>query len=261
MNSSAFRYLYPILFIGISILSFSCASKKDYVYFQKAETDSGFVSSMTPAVTLLAPGDIVSIGVSAADPDVVKPFNVNSQAVSEGAKVSNTTLPSYLIDEQGNIDFPVIGLFKIAGLSSADATRKLKDKIKAYVNNPLITLKIQTHKVSVLGEVKTPGVYPISNERLTLPEALAMAGDLQISGVRKNVLVVREANGLQTETRVDMTSRKLFMSPVYYLQHNDIVYVEPNKSKIQSASTTLQYTSLAIGSLSLIINLVNILIR
>lgn len=261
MSISVIRLSNIILILGTTIMLFSCASQKDYVYFQKSETDSGLIAAVIPAPTLLSPGDVVSIGVSAIDPEVVKPFNVNSQATGDGVKVSSGSLPSYLIDEQGNIDFPVVGVLKISGMTSADATRKLKEKIKTYVNNPLVTLKIQNHKVSVLGEVKSPGVYPITNERLTLPEALAMAGDLQISGVRKNVLVVREVNGQQTETRVDLTSRKLFSSPVYYLQHNDLIYVEPNKSKIQSSTSTLQYTSLIVGTLSLVINLVNILTR
>lgn len=259
--SSVFTNLIKGLLLALlSSLFFSCANQRDYVYFQKSENDSTLIQSATSYTPTLVPGDVIAIGVSATDPDVVKPFNVPSQA-GVVAQSTNTTVPTYLIDEQGEIDFPVLGNVKVSGLSSMEAIKVLKDKIKTYVNNPILTLKIQNHKVTVLGEVKVPGVYPIPNEKLTLTEALAMAGDLQISGVRKNVLVVREVNGIRTETRVDLTSRHLFSSPVYYLRHNDVVYVEPSKGKILSSSPTIQYASLAIVTMSLIVNIINVLAR
>jgi polysaccharide export outer membrane protein len=252
--------LYRLIFLfSLSLLFTSCAKQRDFVYFQRAQNDSIQVIAATPHTIQLVPGDVLTITVAAVDPDVVKPFNLTSNTSKVAAE--STIGPSYLIDDMGNIDFPVLGNIKLAGLTSAEATKVLKDRIKSYVTNPIISLKIQNHKVTILGDVKSPGVIPIPNERLTLTDALALAGDLQISGIRKNILVVREVNGVKTETRVDITSRHLFSSPIYYLKNNDLIYVEPNKAKIQSSKGTLQYASLAIGSLSLVINILNILSR
>jgi polysaccharide export outer membrane protein len=245
--------------LSLSLFLFSCANQRDFIYFQHLENDSSQVQTAASSAPLLVPGDMISITVAAVDPDVVKPFNLVGSASKGGTETP--AAPTYLIDENGFIDFPVLGMMKLSGLSSADAIKLLKDKLKTYVTNPLLTLKILNHKVTVLGEVKNPGVIPIPNEKLTLTEALALAGDLQISGVRKNVLVVREVNGLKVETRVDLTSRHLFSSPVYHLKNNDLIYVEPNKAKIQSTKGTLQYVSLGIGSLGVILNIVNILAR
>jgi polysaccharide export outer membrane protein len=183
-----------------------------------------------------------------------------------GISSGNTASPAagvygYLINDKGQVEFPVLGSVNLDGLTRIQAVALLREKIKVYVNNPIVDLKIMNHKISVLGEVRSPGVYPITNEQMTLTEAIALSGDLLISGMRKNILVIREVNGVKTETRVDITSPRLFESPVYYLQHNDIVYVQPTKARIASAGQGLQYTSLAIGSLSFIINLFNILTR
>lgn len=239
----------------------SCAKQQDFVYFQRQANDSSMPKLAKPIPPVLHPGDIVSITVTAIDPDVVKPFNMGG-----GISSGNTASPAagvygYLINDKGQVEFPVLGSVNLDGLTRIQAVALLREKIKVYVNNPIVDLKIMNHKISVLGEVKLPGVYPITNEQMTLTEAIAMSGDLLISGVRKNVLVIREVNGVKTETRVDLTSSTLFESPVYYLQNNDIIYIQPTKARIASAGQTLQYTSLAIGSLSLIINLLNILTR
>lgn len=255
--------VYLLGMLWLALMS-SCAKQQDYVYFQRQANDSTLRQQAKPIAPVLRPGDIVSITVTAIDPDVVKPFNMGGGLATAGgnaAGVGASGMHGYLIDDKGQVEFPVLGSVNLDGLTRIQAVALLRDKIKAYVNNPIVDLKILNHKISVLGEVRSPGVYPITNEQMTLTEAIAMSGDLLISGVRKNVLVIREVNGVKTETRVDLTSSNMFESPVYYLQNNDIIYIQPTKARIASAGQGIQYSSLAIGSLSLIINLVNIFTR
>jgi len=254
-------YLLGMLWLA---LMGSCAKQQDYVYFQRQANDSILRQQAKPIAPVLRPGDIVSITVTAIDPDVVKPFNMGgglATAGGNGAAVGASSFHGYLIDDKGQVEFPVLGSVNLDGLTRVKAVALLREKIKPYVNNPIVDLKILNNKISILGEVRSPGVYPITNEQMTLTEAIAMSGDLLISGVRKNVLVIREVNGVKTETRVDLTSRTMFESPVYYLQNNDIIYIQPTKARIASAGQGLQYTSIAVSSLGLIFNILNLIIR
>lgn len=272
-----FTLYYPYLRFGL-VLAFiiflsSCAKQKDFVYFQSttSQDTAQLVNTFEPKnyIPILHTDDIVSIQVSAVDPEVVKPFNMGqshfSTSLSGGNSSNNgsgnSSSPGFLIDANGMIDFPVLGSLKMAGLNRMEATEMLKNKLKPYVNNPIVNIRILNYKVTVLGEVKSPGVYTIPHERITLPEALGLAGDLTIAGVRKNVLVIRDDNGKKTETRIDLTSKDVFNSPVYYLNQNDLVYVEPSKARIQSSTPTVQFGSLIVTSASLIINVLTLLAR
>lgn len=193
------------------------------------------------------------------DEQAVKPFNLPASPLSQnlgGYTQGTPSPPGYLIDFDGNIDFPVVGKVKLGGLTRNEAIQILKEKIGPYLNNPTILVRILNYKVTVLGEVGHPGTFTIPNERITLPEALGIAGDLLISGVRKNVLVIRDVDGKKTETRVDLTSKELFSSPVYYLQQNDVVYVEPNRAKINSTVVNPSNVSLIISIVSLFVTMV-----
>jgi polysaccharide export outer membrane protein len=260
MNSSIFLLKKLLYLILVIFLFGSCAKKTDYIYFQQLINDSTKLIVQKPFVPVLKPDDVISITITSVDPDVVKPFNNGGvSAVDKNSLIQQA--PTYLINEQGEIDFPVLGLVKIVGLTRAEVTALIKERVKSYVNNPIVNVKIMNHKVTILGDVKSPGVFLMPNEQLTLPEALAMAGDLQITAVRKNVLVIRDDKGKKSEIRVDLTNRSFFNSSVYYLQNNDLIYVEPNNAKIVSSKQTLQYTSLAVGSLGLILNILNLLIK
>ncbi len=268
-----------IKYLGIlfSIFLGSCANQKDFVYFQNntKETDSlkTVPVEVKNYIPVLRTDDIVSIQISAVDPDVVRPFNIVQPSIATSSSMGNSNnnnsnnnqgSPSgngYLIDANGMIDFPVLGQIKLAGLNRMQATELIKDRLKAYVTNPIVMLRILNFKVTVLGEVKSPGVFSIPNQRITLPEALGLAGDLTISAVRKNILVIRDEDGIKTETRIDLTSKDVFTSPVYYLNQNDLVYVEPNKARIQTSTPTIQFGSLIVTSAALIINVLVLLTR
>jgi polysaccharide export outer membrane protein len=205
------------------------------------------------------PDDLVAISVSSIDPEAVKPFTADVPAKGESSKGDHTA--GYLIDANGNIEFPLIGTVKLAGLNRIQASLVLKDRIKSYVKSPIVNVRLQNFKITILGEVNKPGVFTMNHEKITIPEALGLAGDLSINGVRENVLLIREEEGVKKEIRINLTSRDIFRSPYYYLHQNDILYVEPFKSKIAASQQVTAYGSLVIAGTTLFITILNYLTR
>ena len=248
--------LYFIL--ALSLFS-SCASRKDLVYFQPDST------ALNTSYELNAPklqaGDILAISVTADDVRATEPFNQISPYNSSGTlQNTNPFIPTYAIDVNGDIDFPKLGKIKLGGKTRTQAMDYLKSAISKYIINPGISMEVRNFKVTVLGEVKNPGSFPINNDRITLLEAIGLAGDLTINGVRNNVMVIREQNGKKQEYRVDLTKRDALNSPVYYLAQNDVVYVEPNGARIQSSKYT-QNTSIFVSIAGVIITVISVLTR
>lgn len=244
------------IFITSLILLFtSCTYRRKLVYFQGNLKNETTNISYSPT---LKPDDIISINIQGMDESTTKPFNLQTSINQNiGGYSSGTPAPpGYLIDSDGFIDFPILGKVKLGGLSRISAIDTLKKKLNQYVNNPTILIRILNFKVTVLGEVRNPGTFNIPNERVTLLEAIGIAGDLQITGLRKNVLVIREENGKRNEVRIDLTNKDFFNGPYYYLQQNDIVYVEPNRTKINSAAVNTTNVSLAISVISLFVTMV-----
>ncbi|MDR2223719.1 MAG: polysaccharide biosynthesis/export family protein [Flavobacteriaceae bacterium] len=236
----------------------SCASRKNIVYFQPDETE--LKSAYDANTPKLLPGDILTISVTADDIRSVEPFNQLSTYQNVVVNNTNPFLPTYTIDEEGEINFPKLGRVKLAGLTRLEAIDLLQQKIGQYVISPGVQLTIKNFRVTVMGEVVRPNTYLIEDDRITILEALGKAGDMTINGVRNNVLVVRENNGVKKEYRVDLTSREALNSPVYYLAQNDVIYVEPNSAKVQSAKYT-QNNSLFISIASIIITIISIIVR
>lgn len=254
----------PFLILIFSLLQLSsCKTREKLVYFQHESSDSASVQkNYTP---ILKTDDLLSILVSGDDPEAVIPFNLPTaltpQNINSGYTMGNPAPNGYLIDANGEIAMPVIGRVKIAGLDRMAAIQLLENKLKEYITNPVVQIQIQNYKVTVLGDVKSPGTYKIPNERITLLEAIGLAGDLNLTGTRKNVLVIRDDNGKKTEYRIDLTSKDLFTSPVYYLTQNDVVYVEPNKTA-RSESTLWRTTGpIFISLTSIVITTVSLIIR
>ncbi|TXD47380.1 polysaccharide biosynthesis/export family protein [Polaribacter sp. IC063] len=242
-------------FLLILLMLASCVSKKEIIYFQNDEIDQSRVSNSYK--TIIKPDDVLQITITALDTEAVRPFNLSAVTYSA---TSNSAMgvaqqQTYLVDTNGEIDFPVLGKLNIGGLSRDEFIAFLKDKLAPdYILNPNVNVRISNYKITVLGDVRSPGNYPIPNERITILEAIGLAGDLNISGERNNVLVQREENGEKIQYRVDLLSKNIFTSPVYYLQQNDVVYVEPNYARIQSASANSN-TSLIISISSVIVAL------
>ena len=227
---------FTIIALVFLMLITSCASRRDVVYFQDADL-AATANSINNYGLVIKPDDVLTIVVSALDQDLSRPFNLTSMTYSDDANRDGRTVhQGYLVDANGNIEFPVLGTIKLGGLNRAQATELIKSMLKEYLKNPIVIIRMQNFKVTVLGEVQRPGVYTIENDRLTILEALGLAGDLNLQAERKNVLVIREDKGKTTYNRVDLTTETLFNSPMYYLTQNDVIYVEPNNSRIKSSS-------------------------
>lgn len=232
MMSPVFNNKMFVAVISIIVLFFtSCKTKEDIVYFQNAKNFETIVDTDTFQAKLKV-GDMLTIYVSTLDLTVTQPYNVVIQTGTTGELIQ------YVIDFEGNIDFPVLGKVKLLGLTIEEAKELFKKKFEEgqLLKDPVIIINFTNFRVTVAGAVNNPGVYSVSGERISILEALGLAGDLEIKARRDNVLVVRDFNGSKTYTRVDLTNKEIFNSPVYYLTQNDYVYVEPNNSAISSAS-------------------------
>ena len=232
MNDALIRRSLLITTVIISLLITSCSSKKDIVYFQNAKSFETIVDTDTFTAKLKI-GDIVSIYVSTLDQTVTQPYNlIRSTGASQGELID------YLIDVDGNIDYPVLGKVKLLGLTVQEAKQLFKQKFEEgqLLKDPVILIRVLNFRITVAGEVNNPGVYQVSGERISILEALGMAGDLTIKGRRDNVMIIRDFNGTKTISRIDLTTKEVFNSPVFYLTQNDYVYVEPNNSAISNAS-------------------------
>lgn len=236
------------------LLLSSCAAKKDIYYFQGDQSILDSISKYSPT---LKPDDLLIITVSALDLESTLPFNLQSPYKTTTAVTLGTTgainpgLMTYLIDENGNIDFPVLGKIKLGGLTRYEAMDYMKEKLTRYIKEPSINIQIANFRITILGEVSKPGTYTISNEKITIIEALGLAGDLTIYGKRKDILVVREINGKKTFTPVDLTSKQVFNSPVYYLTQNDVIYVHPTNSRRTATYSVINSMLISLTGLAL----------
>ncbi|MCT6869262.1 polysaccharide biosynthesis/export family protein [Apibacter sp.] len=255
-------YLVSLLILFLIFSLISCASKKNLYYFQGDETILNEVYKYTPT---LKPDDMLIITVSALDLESTLPFNQQSPyntnaSGSESITSTNPRLKTYLIDENGEIDFPVLGKIKLGGLTRSQAMDFMRNKLKVYIKDPSVNIHISNFRITVLGEVSKPGTYTLSNEKITLLEALGLAGDLTIYGKRKDIIVIRDKDGKKIFTHVDLTSNELFKSPVYYLSQNDVIYVHPNGAKTNSSAYSAT-TSVFISLAGIIISVISVLTR
>lgn len=249
------NYNIPILILIFCMLA-SCGSKKEIIYFQDEPIED--VISSQPKELIYKPDDMLTINVSALDPATVSPFNL---AIVSGVSANPTSAQNglvqqtYLVDYDGNIEFPVLGTLKVAGLTRTQLTDMLTQKISEYANDPIVNIRLANFTITILGEVSNPGTFTIQDERITILEAIGLADDLTIFGKRKNVLLIREVDGKKKFAKLDLTSINVVNSPVYYLQPNDVIYVEPNTARIRQSSYNQNNAVLisAIGTLTTII--------
>ncbi|WP_291585391.1 polysaccharide biosynthesis/export family protein [Bacteroides sp.] len=254
--------------ICLIILFTSCRTSDRIAYFQDINSyqSSGSLTDKAEKYeSKICLDDQLTILVSSIDPNAVAVFNLpltSYQSAGETNVATTAVLQPYLVDNKGYINFPVLGKIKVAGLTCNELSEDLERKISAYAKSPLVTVRIQNFRISVLGEVNSPGTIFFSNERVTILDAIGRASDLTIYGERTNVLVIRDNNGKKEYQRLDLTSSELFSSPYYYLQQNDIVYVEPNKARkgnanySQSAQFNISVFSTIVGTASVIASLV-----
>ncbi|WP_299799169.1 polysaccharide biosynthesis/export family protein [uncultured Maribacter sp.] len=256
MNTLKTKVKNYLLILCAGAFIASCASKKDVVYFQDASDYETIVSDNTHENTFKI-DDVISINVSTLDSEASLPFNVFKGVMTNGSRPEQL---DYIIDKQGNIDFPVLGEINLIGLTPEETKNLLKEKLQPYLKDPIINIRLVNFTVTVLGQVNTPGTYAVNGEQITVLEAIGLANDLNIKGMRKNVLVIRDFNGTKVYTRIDLTSKDALTSPVYYLTQNDVVYVEPNNSAIKTSSLDNR-AGIAISVASLLITTTILLIN
>ena len=237
----------------------NCASKKKMVYFQ----DNNQISYINQNKLILKPGDLLSIKIFGCDEENLKIFNVpiiNDQNQNRGYFYGGSSTNGYLIDKNGKIDFPVIGEIKLSELDLEEANKLIKSKLNNYLKDPKVNINIQNFKITILGDLKNPGTIEVPNEKMTFIEAIGIAGDLNITARRDNILILREENNTIKKYTVDITKSDFINSPLYHLHQNDVIYVEANKAKINSSKVTGTY-SVFVAIASLIITTVNLILK
>ena len=255
---------YSFLIFLVALIT-SCSAPKNVAYLWNSN-DVDLSQSQFLYDARIMPKDILTITVNTVNPEAAAPFNLivrntlNSTSSSIGT--SGGSLQTYLVDNEGGIEFPVLGRVMVGGLTKRECEKLIHDKILPYLNaaeNPVVTVRMSSYSISVLGEVTRPGSYQVSREKINVLEALAQAGDLTIYGVRENVKLIREdAKGQKQIYHINLNDANLLTSPYYYLQQNDIVYVEPNKVKARNSSIG-QSTTLWISATSILISMASLL--
>ncbi|TWR28013.1 polysaccharide export protein [Mucilaginibacter achroorhodeus] len=260
------RLYLKVLFFAFIIASLSsCVSQKQIAYFQKDINGKDTIRVAEAYVPKIQSGDILSIYVSSLNPVASSFFNpyapspgLASETAGTGSSTpsvgqqspASSSAPGFLVDPQGRIELPLVGEITAAGRTTSELRDTIKNRLKTYLKEPTVNVRFLNYKISVMGEVARPSVYVIPNEKVTLPEALSMAGDITIFGKRDNVLIVRDNNGKKEFGRINLNTREVYSSPYYYLHSNDIVYVEPGKGKIAQTDKTYQILPIILSALS-----------
>ena len=242
------KLLSVILF---TILLGACSAPKDVTYFQGIDSLTSEQKALMNQtyIAKICPDDMLTITVTAWDPNVVTPFNPPTSAYStivegEITVASAPSLYTYLVDKDGYINFPVLGKIFVMGLTKEQLSDKLQKDISQYIQDPLVKVQIVNYEITVMGEVNRPSTISVKNDRISILDAIGQSGDLTINANRKNILLIRDINGQKEFARLDLTDPGVFASPYYYLKQNDVVYVEPNSAKKRNArySQAQQYT-------------------
>ena len=244
------------------VLIASCSTPKKVPYFQDLRNGGNVEVALTQEIKI-KPGDKLSIHVNSKDEELVAPFNLRRSQEGMGSK----TDLSYTVDKDGNIDFPYLGSIPVKDKTRDDVAKYIKKELldKKMVKDPTVIVDFTNMQLTVLGEVNSPGKYSIERDAYTILDAIGAAGDLTINGMRDNIMVLREENGMQKSYIVNLNdAAQLYNSPVYYLQQNDVVYVEPNKQRAGQSTingNTFRSTSFWMSLTSLILTVVTLITR
>jgi polysaccharide biosynthesis/export protein len=255
------KLLFTIVVCAMILMMVGCTSSKQVAYWQNIDSIS-LAASKGLYDAKIMPKDELTILVQTTDPLSSEPFNLRSTSQAN----SKNPVTTYLVDNDGMISFPIIGKIHVAGLTKTECEDLIKSKIQPYLartENPLVSVRMSSFHITVLGEVNRPGVIPVSTEKISVVEALAEAGDMTVYGKRNNILLLREdKTGEKHKVRLNMNDANIINSPYYYLQQNDVIYVEPHKVKARNtffgSNTSIFYSIIGITS-SLITLLVTIL--
>lgn len=237
--------LYTIFIVFLLFIS-SCGPTRNLAYFSDLEEQTSYSEKIkNQTISKIQPNDLLSITVSSESPESDVQFNRGMLAANE------SKLEGYLVNEEGFIDFPVIGSVQVGGLTKQEAKDKLTTALQKYLKDPMVSIRNMNFRVTVIGEVNRPSTFTVPAEKISILEALGMAGDMTPFGKRENVIVMREEAGTRTLARLNLNSKEVLNSPQFYLQQNDVVYVEPDKMKQVQASTNTRFLTIITASVSL----------
>ena len=243
-----------VCFMVLTIIS-SCVSTKDIPYMKNAD-----IVDLTPSRGLydakIMPKDLLTITVSTLNADASAPFNGGSTSIVAQGNSNTASTQGYLVDNNGDIEFPLVGKIHVAGLTKTLCQEAIRERIAPYLaktERPLVTVRMSSYRITVLGEVKGPGVIPVTTEKISVLEAIASAGDLSIYGRRDNVMLIREdSNGQKSIHRLNLNDANIINSPYFYLQQNDVLYIQPNKVQASNAGfgpiTSMVFSFLGIAT-------------
>lgn len=240
---------FLILFVLLSVGMTSCMSRKHVDYFQpKQGENQGDIRLPATFEPLVIPNDLLEIRVSSINPEAASFFNPGSTENT----APDPSMITYLVDAKGEIELPLVGKVQVAGNSTRQIRDLLREKLEKYLQSPTVMVTLASYKITILGEVKVPGLYQVKSEKINITEALGLAGDLTIFGDRKKVMIIREKDGVKSFFNVDLTSRDIFSQPYYFLHPGDVIYVPSGKGRIASADAFFRIAPIVISSLTLI---------
>ncbi|MDB5011557.1 MAG: sugar transporter [Mucilaginibacter sp.] len=237
---------FPLLIIVLGLNFISCSSYKKISYFQDLNQSAPTIEQIknfTPIT--VQPEDILGISISSLNPESSAVFNF----ASNSANGTNENYGGYLVDQQGQILLPIIGSMKVANMTTQQVREQVRLKLLAYLKEPVVIVRLLNFKISIIGDVASPGVFKVQNERLTLTEALGLSGDLNITALRK-ILIIREIDGNREYIPVDLSKKDVFNSSYYYLKNNDVLYVQAGRAKYAAVDRTLPKISLLLSVIS-----------
>lgn len=256
--------------IFVLVMMTSCGPVKDIAYFQNKVVNEPEAIDKHAGI-VIQPKDMLSIVVSSRNPELVAMFNLPVVSYQAGSEIVatggyNQRLMGYVVDNDGYIDFPVLGPIKVAGLTRWELSNLIKDKLldEGLLTDAVVTVEFMNFKVSVIGEVNSPGTYTLNNDKVTILQAISLARDLTIFGLRENVCVIREREGERVIYEINLCDVSMFNSPAYYLQQNDVVYVQPSEVKARQSTTddkALRMTSIFVSGGSLLVSVAALIVN
>jgi len=253
------HFFYGILLV---FLISSCATNKDLAYFQDVSRSTITAESAEAFIPVtIQPLDILAINISSLNPDASAVYNhgvvSNNATTVTGGSDATAAATGYLVDKAGDIQLPILGTIKVAGMTIPEFKQSLTNLLLKYLKEPYVTVSISNFKVTVMGDVGSPKVIRVQNERLNLTDAITLSGDLNLTAVRSNILLIREQNGKRTYIPLNLNSKDIFNSPYYFLRNNDLIYVTPGKYK---STLSTDYFNRSLGIVSSVISLAIVII-
>lgn len=253
-----FKHIASLLLVAFLLTS--CKSKKELWYFQDLKDNQ--TTQLNFEAAKIQHNDILTIQLSALNPESILPYKFDNSISTNSSFIETLKLQGYLVDIDGTISYPILGRIQVAGKSPIELEAHIKKLLEegGHVKNPSVSVRILNSKITILGEVNKPGTYTITEQNLTLPQALGYAGDLTINGERRNVMLIRDVDGVQVVKHIDLTKSDWFTSPYYYIKQNDVIVVSPNDARVKSAGL-IGTTGTLMGVISIILTTIVIITR